>query len=206
MIVYSSAALYSHSLYLTDKQNTNAEEFLLQLDNFSVKISNTARISQLIVFSINQVNLHRYNTTTHNKKRMKLRYLADSELLKLTAQERTRSRDSHGCHARSAVTFWRRLCHFYTFNFRHIINNIPSGFRASVVTHRTAWTCGKLYSVFVKYTHKVKWLYLINVTLHYYSFWNIIKPTHYSVVLNFKHTPAYCTHCCNLKDGLNTSP
>jgi len=36
-----------------------------------------------------QFNLHRYNTMTHNNKRLKLRYLADIELLKLTAQAHT---------------------------------------------------------------------------------------------------------------------
>ena len=128
MIVYSTAALYSHSLYLTDKQNTNSEEFLLQLDIFSVKIATIARISQLIGFSIKQFILHRYNTTTHNKKRMKLRYLADSELLKLTAQERTRSRDSHGRHARSAVTFWRRLVISTRLTSDTLLTTFPVGY------------------------------------------------------------------------------
>jgi len=63
-----------------------------------------AQISQLAGIANKQFNLHRYNTTTHNNKRLKLRYLADSELLKITPQARKRSHDSNGLRARSGVT------------------------------------------------------------------------------------------------------
>ena len=94
-----------HSLLLVNKQNKNkCRRSSAAIRFFPFKIPINAQISQLAGYSIKQFNLHPYNTTTHNNKRLKLRYLADSEVLKLTAQARTRSRDSHGRHARSAVT------------------------------------------------------------------------------------------------------
>jgi len=42
---------------------------------------------------------------------------------------------------------------FLNVHFQTHFNIFPSGCRASVVTYRTAWTCGKLYSVFVMNTH-----------------------------------------------------
>ena len=108
LAIFQLSNTLSHSLLLANKQNTSAKNFGCSKSFFfPFKIPITARISHLAGFANKQFNLHRYNTTTHNNKRLKLRYLADSEVLKLTAQARTRLRDSHGRRARSAVTVWR---------------------------------------------------------------------------------------------------
>jgi hypothetical protein len=99
---------------------------------FPFKISINARISQLAGFSIKQFNLHRYITTTHNNKRLKLRYLADSELLKLTAQA-PRDHETAMDAVRDRPLVYESAAVFLKLQFQTQFNHLPRGYRAAVL-------------------------------------------------------------------------